>query len=84
MISDDFRQLLLNKLRLGRLSTKACKTSNGLVDLASLDEVTGGFWEPRDTGSKDESPEELDGDWDAVRARVVPVLGRVIDAGCQE
>ena len=45
-----------------------------------LDIVTGGLGEHEETAAEDESPQELDGNGDAVRARVRAVLGTVVDA----
>lgn len=54
-----------------------------LVELAFLDEITRGFGQEQQASSEDERPEHLNSNRDAVRARVIAVLGGVVNARSQ-
>jgi hypothetical protein len=58
--------------------------ARGVVGAPILDEIAGGFGEEYHAGNEDEGPRKLDGDGDAVRARVVATGRRVIDDGSEE
>lgn len=84
MVRDDFCQLVLDELRLDRLTPEAGQGAGGLVEFALLDEESRGLGKEEETGSEDDSPEQLDCDGDSVRAAVVSVLGGVVDSRRQE
>jgi len=79
VVGNDLGDFLLDVLRVAGLTTNTRKSSDGLVELTTLDEVTRRFWKGEKTNSKDESPKHLDGDWDTVRAGVTAVLGAIVD-----
>lgn len=80
MVGNDFRKLILNVFGVGRLATNAAKGMGSLVELALLDPVTGRLGKQSKTGSKDDSPEELNSDWDTVRASIAALLCSVDNA----
>ena len=51
---------------------------------ASLDTVPRCFGQDQHSSDEDETPSELDGNWDTVRASVITILGRVVDDGSNE
>jgi hypothetical protein len=79
VVGDDLGELILDVGRVSGLTTNAGERAGGIVDAALLDVPTGRLGEEGETGTEDESPEELDGDGDAVRARVGSVLRAVAD-----
>lgn len=83
-VGDDFSQLLLDELRVDRLTTDGSQSLSSLLELALLDEVTRRLGQTGDTTTKDQSPGELDTDWDAVRATVHTILSTVDNARGEE
>jgi hypothetical protein len=67
MIGNDLGKLLLNKLRISRLSTNPGQGDCSLLDVATLDEVTRGVWKEEKTGSY---YEQLNGCFKAKRSRL--------------
>jgi hypothetical protein len=61
------------------LTTKTDENVASLLELALLDEVTGGVGKEEETTTEDESPSELDTDRDAVSSRVGTSLSEVAD-----
>ena len=84
MVGNDFSELVLNKVRVGRLSSDDTEGSSGGIDSASLDVPTRRLGKEEETRSENQGPEELDTDWDSVRARVESVLAGVDDTVGQE
>lgn len=80
----DLVQLVLDELGLLGLVTDTGQDLAGLVLLALADEETGGLGEQEQAGTQDQGPQHLDGDGDAVGARVLAVLGGVVNARGQE
>lgn len=80
MIGNNFRQFLLDELRIQRLSSKPTQHFRGLVDISFLDEISWGFGQEEKTGGQDDSGKHLQGDWDAIRAGVGPILSAIVDA----
>lgn len=80
VVGNDLSKFILDVLGVDRLATDTSKSSGSLVELALLDEVTGGLREKSKTSGKDDSPEELDRNGDTVRSSITAVLGRVDDA----
>ena len=66
------------------MTSKTCESVGSTIETATLDEVTRRLWEQEETATKDYSPEELDGDWNAVRAGVATILSGVVDARGEE
>jgi hypothetical protein len=52
--------------------------------VVALDEVARGFGEDEHAADEDDGPGELHGDGDAVGARVVALVGCVVDDGGEE
>lgn len=80
VVGNDLSEFILDVLGVDRLATDTTKRLSGLVELAFLDPVTGRFGEESKTGGKDDSPQELNGDWDAVRTSIAAVLGGIDNA----
>lgn len=53
-------------------------------DVSSLDIVSWRVWEEEETDSEDDTPEELNADWDSVSTGVGSVRGRVDDTRCEQ
>ena len=83
VVGDNLRQFGADELRIAGLVTDTAKSLGGTGQIALLDEVTRRLGQEKETGTKDESPGDLDTDGDAVGAGVGAVLGGVVDAGSQ-
>ena len=79
----DLGKLVLDILRADWLTTDTSQGVSGLLELLLPDEETWGFWKKSKTNSEDQSPGELDTNWDAVGSGVVAVLDGVGDDGCK-
>jgi hypothetical protein len=79
VVGEDLSQFLLDIGGVPGLTTDAGERAGGGIDTTLLDVPTRGLGEEGETGTEDKSPDELDGDGDAVRARVGPVLRAVAD-----
>lgn len=66
VVRNDLSEFVLDVLGVDGLATHTRKSRCSLVELALLDEETRGVREQHETSSKDDSPEELDGDGNAV------------------
>jgi len=84
VVGDDFGELVLDQFRVLWLTTDAAEDVSGLGIVALLDKVSGRLGEEEETDSKDDCPEELNGDRNPVRTRIGPVLGGVGDAGGEQ
>ena len=82
VVGNDLSKLLLDVLRLCRLTTNARQDSCGLVKSSLDDKVSWRFWEQEETSGKDDSWDQLDGNRNSVGATIKAVLGGVVDAGC--
>ena len=71
-IGNDLGQFRGDVVRVQGLTTKAGKHNTRIFDPASLDIVTGGLGEEIETNGEDQTPRELDADWNAVRAGISP------------
>lgn len=80
VVGDNLGKLILNVLRVQRLTTDATESGSSLVELALLDPVTGRLGQQSKTDGENDSPEELDSDRDTVGASVAAVLGSVNNA----
>jgi hypothetical protein len=56
----------------------------GTIVIALLDQITGGLWQDHHTTSKDGSPDELNGNWNSVRAMIGAVVSGLIDTSSQK
>jgi hypothetical protein len=79
-IGDDLSKLVLDVGRVAGLVADTGESDGGLLDVTLVRPETGRLREEHETATKDEGPEELDTDGDAVRAGVEPVLSGVDDA----
>lgn len=71
-IGDDLAKFRGDVHRVLGLTTKAREHSTSAINLAFLDEVTGGLGEEVKTSSEDQTPSKLDADRDTVRSCVCP------------
>jgi len=84
LVGNNLGKLGLDVLRVGWLTTQAAKSITSLLNATTLDEVTWGVWKEEKTDTKNKTEDELDTDWDTVRASVRAVLGGVVDARSEE
>lgn len=77
MIGNDLGEFVLDILRIDVLTAHRRQGLCRVLELPLLDKVSGAFGEEEETGSKNECPEELNGNGDAIGARVISVLSRV-------
>ena len=80
MVCDNFGQFGLHKFGITGLAAETTEDFCCTVDLPTLDEVAGRFWEKEKAECENKSPEHLYGDGDAVGASVGVVLGTVVNA----
>lgn len=79
MVGNDLGQFVLDQLRVAGLSTKSGQHLGGTVEVAALDKIPWRLGEEEETGPEDQSPQQLNGDGNAVGAGVVAVLGAIVD-----
>lgn len=84
LVGNDLGKLSLDILALARLATEAGKGIASLLNTAALDEVTWRVWQKHETASKDDTPDKLNADWNAVFALVGAVADSVVDTGREE
>lgn len=84
LVGNNLRKLGLDVLAVGGLATQSGEGVASLLDLATLDEVSGGVGKEHQTATKDETPGKLNGNGDAVLASVATVSDCVVDAGGDE
>ena len=82
MVGDNFSKLLLDVLRVNRLTTNSRQDTSSFVELTLDDKVSWRLWEEEETSGKDDSRNQLNSNRDSVRSRVHAVLGSVVDGGC--
>ena len=80
VVGNDLGKLLLDVFRVDGLTSEPGEHGGGVVELATLDKVSRRLGEEEETGAEDDGPRHLDGDRDAVRARVQAVLRAIVDA----
>ena len=80
VVRHDFGQFLLDVLGVPWLSAESCEDVHSSLDLALLHKISWGLGEEDESGSEDQSPQHLETDRDAVRARVGVVLRTIIHA----
>lgn len=83
-VGDKLGKLRLDVLRISGLTTDPGQSAGSLLKLIILDEVAGRLGQAEKTTAEDDGPGELDGDWNAVRARVHAVLSGLVDARGEE
>lgn len=79
MISDDFGQLMLDIVRVGGVTSDPAECDGGRVDPSLLDIPSRRFGKKKESDTKNQSPQELDGHRNSVGAGVHSILGRVDD-----
>jgi len=84
LVGNDFSKFHLNILGIDGLATKSGEGLGCLLEPASLDEVARRVWEEHQANAENESPKELDGNWDAVSSSVGTVLGGINNNGGEE
>ena len=83
MVGDDFGKFLLDIFGAFRFTTKTGQNMGSLLEIALPDEVTRGLGKKEETNTKDQGPEHLDSNGNAIRASIAAVLGAIIDARSQ-
>ena len=83
LVGDDLSKFGFDVLRLRRLTTKLAQRSARLLNTSPLDEETWRVGEEQQTDAENQTPSELDGDWNAERSTVLAVLHSVVDNRCQ-
>ena len=71
MVCLDLIQLLKQDRVVNWELSEAAHRLGSLIILALLDQETGGLRKDEHSDGENESPEELDGDWDPVRSRIL-------------
>lgn len=84
LIGNNLSQLGLDELGVGGLATNAAERRSSSVDSASLDKVSRRVGKEHKTTAKDNSPDELKTDGDAVGGLGLELLGAVDDTGGEE
>jgi len=80
-VGNNFAQFTFNVIRGRGLTTDTAQSDTSFFDLSLLNEVTGRFGKEEKTSTKNDGEQQLQTNWDTVRARVGKVLGSVGDAG---
>lgn len=84
VVGHNLLELGLNGRRVSRDAAEPAERPGRFLQVALLDEVARRLRQEEHARDEDEGPSELHGDGDAVGARVVPVLGRVVDDGGEQ
>ncbi|KAG7847878.1 hypothetical protein KL941_002057 [Ogataea angusta] len=84
VVGHDLGEFLLDVVGVDRLASESGEHLGGLVELALEDVVSRGFWEQEQSTSEDDGPDQLQSNRNSVGARVVSVLGAVVDAGREQ
>lgn len=84
VVGNDLSKFILDVVGVNWLSTDGGKGLGGSLELALLDEETGGLWQEEETSREDDGPQELHSDGDTVRSSVITVLGGVDNAVGQQ
>jgi hypothetical protein len=66
VVGNDLSKFILDVLRVEGLATHTAKGTGSLVKLSFLDPESGRFRQKSKTDGEDDSPQELDGNWDTV------------------
>ena len=72
VIGNDLGEFGSDVLRVHGLATKSREHDTGIVNLVFLDKVTGRLGKEIKTSAEDETPSELDTDWDTIRSGIRP------------
>jgi hypothetical protein len=83
-VGDNLGQFDLNVLGFDWLSTKSGERVGGTVEISTLDKVTWGIGKEHQSTPENQTPGELNGNWNAVRSSVGTLFGRIHDTGGQE
>lgn len=84
LVGDDLGDLRLDVLGVLGLASDSGKGVDGVLNAATLDEVSGRVGEEEETTGEDDGPGELETDGDLVGLHAVEVLGSVDDTGSEE
>lgn len=84
MVGDDFTQLGSHQLGITGLATKAGQDVSRAVELPTLNKVSWAFREDEQANSKDQRPQHLDRNGDAIRPSISSILGAIINTRCQK
>jgi hypothetical protein len=84
VVGHQFVQFVLDVGGVHRLATESGESFGRAVELVLLDPVTRRLREQEETNAKNQSPQELDGNGNAVGASVEAVLGSIVDAGGEQ
>lgn len=84
IVGDNFGEFLLDVLGIGGLTSDSRQGSSGIFDSSLFDKPSWRIGKEEETGTEDQSPSELNGDWDSVRRSVSSVLGSVDDTRSEQ
>ena len=80
VVGNDLSELILDVVGVLLLAADGGESLSGLLELSLLYEETWRLWKEEETDGENDSPKELDGDWDSVGSGIITVLGGVDDA----
>lgn len=81
MVGDNLSNLLLDIGRVDRLASYRRKNLGGPFVVSLSDEISRRLRQEKQANGKDDSPQHLERNWNAVRAGIGPVLSSVVDTG---
>jgi hypothetical protein len=84
MVGLDFCNFSLNCRVVLRKSSQTAERAKCLVRTVLFDVEAGSLWEDQQTTAENDGPSELNGDWNAVAARVIAILRGVVHDGGKE
>ena len=83
-VGNNFSKFDLDVFGIRGLSTESGESVGGSGEFSSLDEVAWGVGKEHQTDTKDESPSELDSNWNTVLTSVATILCGIDDARSQQ
>lgn len=83
MVGNNLGQFLLDIVGFNGLTADTGQHIGSLVQVSLLHKVTRRLREDKKTTSENQGPGKLQSDGDSIGARVVPVLGAIVDTGGQ-
>ena len=84
MVSRDFCKLFDQSRMINWKTSELRKRCGGPLWLALLHKHARGLREDEQTADENDSPGELDSNWNSIGARIVPLASRVVDNGGKE
>ena len=84
MVSSDLIHLFNNGRMVGLEAPQPAERNCGLFFFALHNQPTRGLGEEQHAADEDDSPGKLQCHWNSVAARVIPILGSIVDDGRDE